>query len=132
MTFEGTCDRAAADQPVAASRRRAPRRPAHADQPPTTPPTTPPAASIPTASFASDCEGAVTVTLANGADATTDAKLTVKAKDFSETYTVKPGESKNDIVVPRQGRPDHRQREPDKPVGEPYTWASRRGLRQAR
>ncbi|MBM7492950.1 LPXTG-motif cell wall-anchored protein [Micromonospora luteifusca] len=100
---------------------------------PTTPPvsptpspsvTTPPSAvTVPTASFASDCEGAVTVTLANGADATADAKLTVKATGFSQTYTVAPGASKSDIVVPAKAGAITVS-EGDKTVGTPYTWAT--------
>ncbi|MEU7972494.1 LPXTG cell wall anchor domain-containing protein [Micromonospora sp. NPDC049089] len=119
VTFEGTCE---TDEPPA-SPSPEPTPSATPSTPPSTPPTTPPAVSIPTASFASDCEGAVTVTLANGADATTEAKLTVKAKGFSETYTVKPGESKKDIVVPAKAG-EITVSEGDKPVGEPYTWAT--------
>ncbi|MGC4747140.1 cell wall anchor protein [Micromonospora sp. DT201] len=118
VTFGGTC---AKDTP--------PTTPPASPTPtptasPTPTPTTPPAAvTVPTASFASDCEGAVTVTLANGADATTDAKLTVKATGFSETYTVKPGDSKSDIVVPAKAGAITVS-EGDKLVGEPYTWAT--------
>ncbi|WP_030487451.1 hypothetical protein [Micromonospora chokoriensis] len=115
VTFEGTC--AKEEPPTTPSPEPTP------STPPTTPPTTPPAVSIPTASFTSDCEGAVTVTLANGADATTDAKLTVTAKGFSKTYTVKPGGSKNDIVVPAKAG-EITVSEGDKAVGQPYTWAT--------
>ncbi|MET7673170.1 cell wall anchor protein [Micromonospora luteifusca] len=101
-----------------------PTTPPASPTPTPSPTVTPPAAvTIPTASFASDCEGAVTVTLANGADATADAKLTVKATGFSQTYTVKPGGSKSDIVVPAKAGAITVS-EGDKKVGEPYTWAT--------
>ncbi|MEU3455025.1 cell wall anchor protein [Micromonospora sp. NPDC006766] len=79
--------------------------------------------TAPTASFSSDCDGKVTVTLANGADATADVKLTVQAKGFNETYTIKPDDSRNDIVVPA-GAGKITVTEGDKQLGEPYTWES--------
>ncbi|PYC75262.1 cell wall anchor protein [Micromonospora arborensis] len=117
VTFGGTCTK---DTPPASPTPT----PTASPTPTPSPTVTPPAAvTVPTASFASDCEGAVTVTLANGADATTDAKLTVKATGFSETYTVKPGASKSDIVVPAKAGAITVS-EGDKVVGTPYTWAT--------
>ncbi|MFG3557955.1 LPXTG cell wall anchor domain-containing protein [Micromonospora sp. NPDC047557] len=120
VTFRGTCVK---DEPPTTPSPE-PTQPTPTPTPTvTTPPTTPPAVTVPTASFASDCEGAVTVTLANGADATSDAKITVKAKGFDKTYTVQPGGSKNDIVVPAKAG-EITVSEGDKPIGKPYTWAS--------
>ncbi|MFG1913666.1 cell wall anchor protein [Micromonospora sp. NPDC048898] len=123
VTFGGTCEK---DTPPASPTPSPTTSTPPASPTPTPSPTvtTPPAAvTVPTASFASDCEGAVTVTLANGADATTDAKLTVKATGFSQTYTVKPGASKSDIVVPAKAGAITVS-EGDKLVGKPYTWTA--------
>lgn len=81
-----------------------------------------PAVTAPTASFASDCEGAVTVTLANGKEATKAVELAVKAKGFEQKYTLEPGDSKADIVVPAgAGKIVVTERGKDTPVGT-YTW----------
>ncbi|MEU7917160.1 cell wall anchor protein [Micromonospora zamorensis] len=119
VTFGGTC--AKEETPVTPSPE--PTQPTPTPTPTTPTPTTPPAVTVPTASFASDCDGAVTVTLANAADATTAAKLTVKAKGFEKTYTVQPGASKGDIVVPAKAG-EITVSEGDKAVDKPYTWAS--------
>jgi hypothetical protein len=55
----------------------------------------------PSASFQTACEGQVTVTLKNGADATGPAAFTVTGKDgFSATKSVEPGKDDSSIVVP--------------------------------
>jgi hypothetical protein len=60
-------------------------------------PTTP----KPSASFATACDGQVTVTLANAADATAPAEFTVTGKNgFTAKKTVAPGAEDKSIVVP--------------------------------
>ncbi|WP_127497344.1 cell wall anchor protein [Actinoplanes solisilvae] len=59
-----------------------------------------PDAPKPTAQLASNCEG-VTVTLSNGAEATADAKFTVKGDNgFTESVVVKKGEDSKTVTVP--------------------------------
>ncbi|SDY55376.1 LPXTG-motif cell wall anchor domain-containing protein [Micromonospora pattaloongensis] len=114
VTFEGKCEKETVPSP----------EPTQSPEPtpePTATPQEPTPVTTPTAAFASDCEGAVTVTLSNGADANTAVKLTVKAKDFNETYEIAPNSSKNDIVVPA-GAGAITVTEGEKSVGEPYTW----------
>jgi LPXTG-motif cell wall-anchored protein len=53
----------------------------------------------PNVSFESACDGTVTVTLMNGADATATAKFTVTAGEFSKDVSVEKGKSEQ-VVVP--------------------------------
>lgn len=115
VTFEGTC---AKDEPPATSTPE----PAEPSPQPSPSATTPPPVSIPTASFASDCTGKVTVTLANSAEATTDTVLTVRAKDFTRKATVKPG-GQETVVVPA-GAGEVTVSEGEQLIGKPYTWTS--------
>ncbi|GAB2624915.1 hypothetical protein Aab01nite_18840 [Paractinoplanes abujensis] len=56
----------------------------------------------PDAQLASSCEG-VTVTLANGKDATADANFTIKgSKDFEKKVTVKAGEEPVAVEIPAE------------------------------
>ncbi|MFY1633349.1 cell wall anchor protein [Solwaraspora sp. WMMB335] len=75
----------------------------------------------PAASFLSDCDGFVWVTLSNGEDATEPVEMTVVADDFSETHTIEPGASKDDVVVPGDAGPITVY-VGEEPIGEPYTW----------
>lgn len=55
----------------------------------------------PTASFSTGCDGVVTVTLKNGADATAPAEFTVAGKDgWVARKTVEPGKTDDSIKVP--------------------------------
>ncbi|MEV4630141.1 cell wall anchor protein [Micromonospora sp. NPDC049523] len=115
VTLEGTCDKDTPEPTPSASPTPTPT--------PTTTPTTPPAkVSSPNASTSSACDGTVAVTLSNGEDATADAVLRVKATGFDKTYTLKPGTSKDDIVVPANAG-EIKITEGDKQVGETITWA---------
>lgn len=76
---------------------------------------------MPAASFLSDCEGTVWVTVSNGEDATESVDLTVTAGEFSETYTLEPGQSKDDIQVPGDSGPVT-VTDGEETVGEPYEW----------
>jgi hypothetical protein len=60
----------------------------------------PPGSAKPAAEFKTACDGVVTVTLTNGAEATADADFTVTGKDgFVEKRTVKK-DSKDTVAVP--------------------------------
>ncbi|MEH1130176.1 cell wall anchor protein [Micromonospora sp. CPCC 206061] len=86
-----------------------------------------PSVTAPTASFASDCEGAVKVTLANGEEANKAVQLTVTAKDFEQKYTLEPGTSKDDIVVPAgAGKISVAESGKDAPLST-YTWEQPKG-----
>lgn len=88
---------------------------------PTATPVDPDPIVLPAASFLSDCDGDVWVTISNGEDATESVELTVTAGEFSETHTLAPGESKDDIVVPGDAGPVT-VTNGDELVDEPYSW----------
>ncbi len=72
----------------------------------------------PDASLASSCEG-VTVTLANGKDATADAEFTIKgSKGFEKNVTVKAGDEPTEVKVPSENaaRVIVTEKRSDKPV----------------
>lgn len=111
VTFEGTC---VTDRP--------PTSPTPEPSQPTPSPsaTTPAPVTAPTASFASDCAGRVTVTVANSAEATADAELTVRAKGFTRKADVKPGGQRTVVVPANAG--EITVSEGERLIGEPYTW----------
>lgn len=78
--------------------------------------------SSPNASTSSACDGTVQVTLSNGEDATADAVLRVRATGFDKTYTLAPGASKDDIVVPAEAG-EIKITEGEQQVGSTVTWA---------
>lgn len=76
----------------------------------------------PNASFASACDGTVTVTLTNDADATKDAEFTVTgAGGFEENKTVAPGDSA-EVVVPAASASAVKVTVGKGTIGE-YSWA---------
>ncbi|MFI6760660.1 cell wall anchor protein [Micromonospora sp. NPDC050417] len=121
VTFQGTCKKDVPPTTPPATPTATPTPPVTPTATPT-PPVTPPAkVSNPNASTSSACDGTVQVTLSNGEDATADAVLQVKATGFDKTYTLAPGTSKDDIVVPANAG-QIKITEGNKQVGETYTW----------
>ncbi|WP_329108317.1 cell wall anchor protein [Micromonospora sp. NBC_01699] len=113
VTLEGTCEKKSPEATPSAT----------PSATPTETPATPPAkVSSPNASTSSACDGTVQVTLSNGEDATADAVLRVRATGFDKTYTLAPGASKDDIVVPAEAG-EIKITEGEQQVGSTVTWA---------
>ncbi|MDG4767236.1 LPXTG cell wall anchor domain-containing protein [Solwaraspora sp. WMMD406] len=129
ITFEGECTTETPEptptpsptQEPSPSPEPSPEPTATAEPTPSPSPTQEVPTVAPAASYLSDCDGMVWVTLSNGETATEPVELVVSAGEFSESYVIEPGDSKEDIVVPGDAGPVTVTADGE-PVGEPYSW----------